>query len=163
MLSLLLERVIEHACQDTWRNVRDDLKRIQLAQLSSPNGTVWQVTEPTAEAANRLKALKIKPPPAVPQARLTPIPHRYTAVSGARPEAMRRRLATGVLPLSVKVGLSGAAEPGNSWCSNRFAFEVNPGNGGRGGQVARADAVVMVSIMVSTEGWRSQGGQGTSG
>ena len=65
VLSLLLERVIEHACQDTWRNVRDDLKRIQLAQLSSPNGTVWQVTEPTAEAANRLKALKIKPPPAV--------------------------------------------------------------------------------------------------
>lgn len=65
MLSLLLERVIEHACQDTWRNVRDDLKRIQLAQLSSPNGTVWQVTEPTAEAANRLKALKIKPPPAI--------------------------------------------------------------------------------------------------
>ena len=60
-----LERVIEHACQDTWRNVRDDLKRIQLAQLSSPNGTVWQVTEPTAEAANRLKALKIKPPPAI--------------------------------------------------------------------------------------------------
>ena len=65
VLSLLLERVIEHACQDTWRNVRDDLKRIQLAQLSSPNGTVWQVTEPTAEAANRLKALKIKPPPAI--------------------------------------------------------------------------------------------------
>ena len=53
VLSLLLERVIEHACQDTWRNVRDDLKRIQLAQLSSPHGTVWQVTEPTAEAANR--------------------------------------------------------------------------------------------------------------
>ncbi|MCB2022422.1 MAG: IS1634 family transposase [Burkholderiaceae bacterium] len=65
VLSLLLERVIEHACQDTWRNVRDDLKRIQLAQLSSPNGTVWQVTEPTTEAANRLKALKIKPPPAI--------------------------------------------------------------------------------------------------
>jgi hypothetical protein len=28
VLSLLLERVIEHACQDTWRNVRDDLKRV---------------------------------------------------------------------------------------------------------------------------------------
>ena len=33
VLSLLLERTIEHACQDTWRNIRDDLKRIQLAQL----------------------------------------------------------------------------------------------------------------------------------
>ena len=64
VLSLLLERVIEHACQDTWRNVRDDLKRIQLAQLSSPNGTVWQVTEPSPDITKRLKALQIpKPPP----------------------------------------------------------------------------------------------------
>ena len=62
VLSLLLERVIEHACQDTWRNIRDDLKQIQLAQLSSPNGTVWQVTDPGLEADKRLKALKIKPP-----------------------------------------------------------------------------------------------------
>ena len=62
VLSLLLERAIEHACQDTWRNIRDDLKRIQLALLSSPNGSVWQVTEPSKDAANRLKALKINPP-----------------------------------------------------------------------------------------------------
>ena len=62
VLSLLLERVIEHACKDTWRNIRDDLKRIQLAQLSSPNGTVWQVTDPSDSAVNRLKKLKIKPP-----------------------------------------------------------------------------------------------------
>jgi hypothetical protein len=62
VLSLLLERSAEHACGDTWRNIRDDLKRIQLAQLLSPNGTVWQVTEPTAEASKRLKSLGIKPP-----------------------------------------------------------------------------------------------------
>jgi transposase len=62
VLSLLLERSIEHACQDTWRNIRDDLKHIQLALLSSPNGRVWQVTEPSTDAAKRLKALKIKPP-----------------------------------------------------------------------------------------------------
>jgi hypothetical protein len=65
VLSLLLERAAEHDCADTWRNIRDDLKRIQLAQLLSPQGTVWQVTEPLPEAAKRLKALKIKPPPAV--------------------------------------------------------------------------------------------------
>ena len=47
VLSLLLERTVEHACNDTWRNVSDRLRRIQLAQLSSPHGTVWQVTEPT--------------------------------------------------------------------------------------------------------------------
>ena len=65
VLSLLLERVIEHACGDTWRNIRDDLKRIQLAQLLSPHGTVWQVTDPTPDASKYLKALAIKPPPAV--------------------------------------------------------------------------------------------------
>ena len=64
VLGLLLERVAEQACGDTWRNIRDDLKQIKLAQLSSANGTVWQVTEPSAAAAKRLKALKIhKPPP----------------------------------------------------------------------------------------------------
>lgn len=62
VLSLLLERVMEQACQDTWRNIRDDLKQIQLAQLSSPNGTVWQVTEPRPEAAKRLKDLNIPAP-----------------------------------------------------------------------------------------------------
>ena len=49
VLALLLERIAEQACGDTWRNIRDDLKRIKLAQLLSPNGTVWQVTEPTPD------------------------------------------------------------------------------------------------------------------
>ena len=62
VLSLLLERTAEHACQATWRNIRDDLKQIQLALLSSPNGRVWQVTEPSIDAANRLKRLNLKPP-----------------------------------------------------------------------------------------------------
>lgn len=62
VLALLLERAAEHACADTWRNIRDRLQRIQLAQLSSPNGTVWQVTDPTPEAAKCLKSLQIKPP-----------------------------------------------------------------------------------------------------
>jgi hypothetical protein len=64
VLALLLERVAEQACGDTWRAIRDDLKRIKLAQLLSANGTVWQVTEPSPDAVKRLKALKIpKPPP----------------------------------------------------------------------------------------------------
>jgi hypothetical protein len=62
VLALLLERVAEHACADTWRSIRDNLKRIQLAQLFSPHGRVWQVTEPTPEAAKQLKLLQIKPP-----------------------------------------------------------------------------------------------------
>lgn len=64
VLSLLLERVAEQACGDTWRNIRDDLRRIKLAQLLSPNGTVWQSTEPAPDALKRLKSLQIhKPPP----------------------------------------------------------------------------------------------------
>jgi hypothetical protein len=65
VLALLLERVAEHACADTWRNIRDDIEHIKLAQLLSPNGTIWQVTEPTPAAAKRLKALGIKNPPPV--------------------------------------------------------------------------------------------------
>lgn len=63
VLALLLERMAEQACADTWRNIRDDLKRIKLAQLLSPNGTLWQVTEPPPEALKRLKSLHIKNPP----------------------------------------------------------------------------------------------------
>ena len=62
VLSLLLERVIERECEDTWRNIRDDLRQVKLAQLSSPDGEVWQVTEPTQKAGSYLKTLKIPPP-----------------------------------------------------------------------------------------------------
>ena len=40
------------------------LRQIQLAELPGPDGTIWQITKPAEEAANRLKLLKInKPPP----------------------------------------------------------------------------------------------------
>lgn len=65
VLALILERVAENACNDTWRNIRDDLKQIKLAQLLSPDGTVWQVTEPSRDAANRLKSLEIPKPKAI--------------------------------------------------------------------------------------------------
>src|SRR5215831_1936856 len=65
VLALLLERVIEQACGDTWRNLRDDLAQIKLAQLLSPHGEVWQVTEPSPEAVNHLKCLELKNPPAI--------------------------------------------------------------------------------------------------
>ena len=62
---VLLERVAEQACGDTWRNIKDDLRRIKLAQLLSPNGTVWQITEPAPGALKRLKSLKIQKPPPI--------------------------------------------------------------------------------------------------
>jgi hypothetical protein len=65
VLALLLERVIERACGDTWRNIRADLDRIKLAQLLSPHGEVWQVTEPSPESSDHLKSLELKNPPAI--------------------------------------------------------------------------------------------------
>jgi transposase len=63
VLSLLLQRVAETQCKDTWRNIRDDLKQIKLAELFGPNGTVWQVTEPRPAARNRMQSLGISKPP----------------------------------------------------------------------------------------------------
>jgi len=65
MVGLLLERLAENACSDTWRNIRDDLRQIKLAQFLTPQGELWQVTDPLPAAANRLKQLKIPPPPPV--------------------------------------------------------------------------------------------------
>jgi hypothetical protein len=62
VLALLLERAAAHACGDTWRNIRDDLKTVKLAQLLSPHGTVWQVTDPSPKTANRPKKLRIMAP-----------------------------------------------------------------------------------------------------
>ena len=59
------KRVAEQACGDTWRNIRDDLKQVKLAQLSGPTGTLWQVTEPRPEARSRLKSLEIANPPTI--------------------------------------------------------------------------------------------------
>jgi hypothetical protein len=59
VLGLLLQRIAEEACGDTWRNITDDLKQVKLAQLNGPDGTLWQVTEPRPEARIRLKSLEI--------------------------------------------------------------------------------------------------------
>lgn len=60
--ALLLERVAESRCGDTWRNIRDDLKQIKLARLLTPDGDVWQVTEPQPAAAERLSKLGFDKP-----------------------------------------------------------------------------------------------------
>ncbi|MBM3189997.1 MAG: IS1634 family transposase [Chloroflexi bacterium] len=65
MVALLLERLAETACGDTWRNIRDDLRQIKLAQLLTPQGELWQVTDTLPAAANRLKQLKLPSPPPV--------------------------------------------------------------------------------------------------
>ena len=65
VVAWLFERMAEQACADTWRVIRDDLKGIQLAQLTGSKGTLWQVTKPRPSASKRLKSLRIDPPPAI--------------------------------------------------------------------------------------------------
>jgi len=67
VLSRLLERVAEQGLRRYLgaRNILDDLRRIKLAQLLSPNGTVGQVTEPASDALERLKSLHAPPPPPI--------------------------------------------------------------------------------------------------
>ena len=65
VLSLLLVRVAERACNDSWRNIHDDIKRIKLVQLLSPYGTVWQTTYPPQKAIKRLKYMEIENPPTI--------------------------------------------------------------------------------------------------
>jgi hypothetical protein len=65
VLALLLERTVEPARDDAWRNVSGRLRRIQLARRCGPHGTVRQATEPSPETAQHLNSLQIKPGPAV--------------------------------------------------------------------------------------------------
>jgi len=62
VLALLLVRVAERACADTWRNIHDDIKRIKLVQLLGDHGMVWQTTAVRKEALNRLKNMGITKP-----------------------------------------------------------------------------------------------------
>jgi hypothetical protein len=64
-LAWVLERGIAQACGDPWRYSRAALARLQRAQWWSPHGEVWQVTEPSPEAANHLQRLDLKHPPAI--------------------------------------------------------------------------------------------------
>lgn len=65
VLGLLIERLAEHACGDTWRNIRDDLRLMKVVELSGPDGAVRQTTEPNARVLKRLKSLDIDRPPLV--------------------------------------------------------------------------------------------------
>jgi len=65
VLSLLLERVAEHECGDTWPCLREELRSIKIGQLLAPHGTVYQTSPGSLHARNLLKTLKIDPLPSV--------------------------------------------------------------------------------------------------
>ena len=69
-LALLLARIAENACEDTWPSLRRELDRIHVGTFTGPAGTFQQRTELTRTQRDILKALKIDAPPRVYQLKL---------------------------------------------------------------------------------------------
>jgi hypothetical protein len=66
-LALLLARIAENACGQTWPELRRELDRIHIGTFTGPAGTFRQRTEITKPQAAILKALDISPPPRIYQ------------------------------------------------------------------------------------------------
>ncbi len=62
-LALLLIRVIETSVGDTWRNVRDELERMHLVSMQTPDGTVAQRSLTTPGQRAILAKLGLPEPP----------------------------------------------------------------------------------------------------
>jgi Transposase DDE domain len=58
-LALLLIRVVENACSDSWRNIRHELDRMHLVTLEGRDGRVAQRTTTTARQRELLAALSL--------------------------------------------------------------------------------------------------------
>lgn len=69
-LALLLARVAENACGDTWPEIRRQLDRIHVGTFTGPAGTFRQRTELTKRQRDILSALKIDAPPRIYQLKL---------------------------------------------------------------------------------------------
>jgi hypothetical protein len=63
VLGLLLERIAEIRCGDTWRNIRDQLQRIQVVEYERQGVRVRQTTELRVEAQQLLARLGVAAPP----------------------------------------------------------------------------------------------------
>jgi hypothetical protein len=66
-LALLLARIAENACGQTWPQLRRELDRIHIGTFTGPAGTFRQRTEITKPQAAILKALQISTPPRIYQ------------------------------------------------------------------------------------------------
>lgn len=64
-LALLLIRVAENRCEDTWRNIRNELDRMHLVTFSGPEGLLKQRTETTSAQRCIFSALEIPEPPLI--------------------------------------------------------------------------------------------------
>jgi Transposase DDE domain len=66
-LALLLARIAENACGQTWPELRRELGKIHIGTFAGPAGTFRQRTEMTKPQAAILKALEISGPPRIYQ------------------------------------------------------------------------------------------------
>ena len=63
VFALLLERIAERACEDTWRNIRTALDEIQVVPCETPSGSFLKTTRATPATLALLKKLGVPPPP----------------------------------------------------------------------------------------------------
>ncbi len=66
-LALLLARISENACEQTWPELRRELDKIHVGTFTGPAGTFRQRTEITKPQAAILKTLDISAPPRIYQ------------------------------------------------------------------------------------------------
>jgi hypothetical protein len=66
-LALLLARIAENACGQTWPELRRELSKIHIGTFTGPAGTFRQRTEITKPQAAIIKALQISAPPRIYQ------------------------------------------------------------------------------------------------
>ena len=64
-LALLLVRLVERATGDSWRNTRQSLARMIMADIVTPHGTMTQRTEFTDEQKAIFDAVEMELPPRV--------------------------------------------------------------------------------------------------
>lgn len=63
VLALLIQRVAEIACEDTWRNIRRELRTLQAVRCETSTGWFVQTTQPSERALALLRQLKLPAPP----------------------------------------------------------------------------------------------------
>jgi hypothetical protein len=69
-LALLLARITENACGQTWPELRRELDKIHIGTFTGPAGTFRQRTELTKPQRDILKTLQIEAPPRIYQLKL---------------------------------------------------------------------------------------------
>ncbi len=62
-LALLLTRIAENACHDTWRNLRHDLQQLAAIETAGPDGRLIETLQPTGRQQAIFDACSIKAPP----------------------------------------------------------------------------------------------------